>query len=76
MKIYYGQKTWDQHKWTTPQSILGQQQFDKVVSGDQEKKMKEILNLLLLLLRFKFRFDISLVEPSHIKGGDYHIQLG
>ncbi len=58
------------------QSILGQHQFDKVVSGDQEKKMKEILNLLLLLLRFKFRFDISMVEPSHIKGGDYDIQLG
>ena len=49
--------------------------FEREIPPDREKTMREIMNLLLMLLRFKFRFDISIAEASNIKGGDYDIQL-
>jgi hypothetical protein len=49
--------------------------FERAIPPDREKTMREIMDLLLMLLRFKFRFDISIAEASNIKGGDYDIQL-
>jgi WD40 repeat protein len=42
---------------------------------NQDFRMKEVLHFLVRLLRYRFRYDISIVDTKQIKGGEYDIAL-